>query len=144
MVSSDSAITIGEKVLSRDPGQGFFMIYTTAQACKALITSPDSLRMQRMRKGLGHSIVPGRTGWTFDDLEEVRRGRLLIQYTVKYSVKQLRGPSLPGSMTVWAKSETLGRAKAGAWFWNAELKEHPGKWGIPVSFEIKTIKEIQK
>lgn len=120
------------------------MIFTTQQACKALLSTPEALRKIRERRGLGHVIVPGRTGWTFADLETVRRlqGRWQSQYRVKFEVSQLKGKRIPGSLSVWADNETMAESKAKAFFWNAEVKEHPEKWGIPVLMEIKTVKAV--
>jgi len=118
------------------------MTFTTSQASKALCITPESLRKYRERRGLGHEITPGHTGWTFEDLENMRRfsGRRQNQYKIKFDVKQLDGTLLPGRMIIWADYPEVAKSKAGAWFWNAMLKTSQ-KWGIPVKFTVTSIGE---
>ena len=123
------------------------MIFTTKQAADAIDSTPVAMRKIRERRGLGHELIPGRTGWTFQDMEEVRRRQGLFmkskrQYSVRYTVKSLKGDEMNDYMTIWADSKRFAQGRASTWFWNAELKEHPSKYGVPVSFKIDKIREV--
>lgn len=122
------------------------MIFSTAQAAKALCVAPATMRNHRKKKGIGSEIMPGRTGWNFDELESLRRdqGRRLPQWLIRFTVSQLRGARITGSMVIWAPTESLAKAKASTWFWNAELKANPKRYGVPVLFTVETIKEQVK
>lgn len=119
------------------------MTFTTPQASKALCITPEALRKHRERRGFGHEIVPGKTGWTFDDLESIRRlsGRRDKRYSIKFDAKQMDGTLIPGRMIIWADYPEVAKSKADAWFWNALLKNNASKWGIPVKFSITSIGE---
>lgn len=117
------------------------MTFTSAQAAKALCVMPATMRKHRQRKGIGAVARPGRTEWSMEELEQLRReqGRFQARYLVRFTVAQLRSKPILGSFSIWADAPSLAESKAIAWFWNAELKAHPEKWGIPVHFQIDKV-----
>ena len=117
------------------------MTFTSAQAAKALCVTPATMRKHRERKGIGSVARPGRTEWSMEELEQLRRdqGRYKARYVIRFTVEQLRGNPIVGSFSIWADSQRLAESKAHAWFWGAELKAHPEKWGIPVRFLIDKV-----
>ncbi len=114
-------------------------MFTTAQAAKALCVAPTTLRNQRARKGLGREISPGRTGWTFEELEQLRRPQNTPRWDIRFEVTQLDGPPRKGSIMIWAPSEETAKSRAESWFWNAVFFEEPGNWGIPLKYSVLEI-----
>lgn len=122
------------------------MSFTTQQAGKALCLTPNNMRKYRFNHGLGKPMGAGNLViWTLEELKEIQRLQgtrwTLPRWEIKFLIPQLEGADIAGSMNIWAEDDTIAKSKAMAWFWNALLKEEPGKWGVPVSFVATSVQE---
>lgn len=117
------------------------MSFTTKQAGRALCLTPNNMRKYRFNHDLGEEMGIGNAvSWSINDLraiQEIQGERWnLPKWEIKFRAAQLDEDPIEGTMRIWAEDETTARSKARAWFWEALLKEEPGKWGVAVGFEV--------
>ena len=117
------------------------MSFTTKQAGRALCLTPNNMRKYRFNHDLGEEMGLGNmVSWALNDLrtiQEIKGDRWnLPTWEIKFRAAQLEGDPIEGTMRIWAEDEETAKAKARAWFWEALLKEEPGRWGVAVGFEV--------